>query len=90
MPYAHVTLVAPAQHERTFRIFRATPRRSAAQNAARFIVRIGERAIGFRRVRYDGAEMIAVNYFGSNPRPVIRLQPARRFTVADDGSVWRK
>lgn len=63
--------------EKTFRIFRATPRRTAAQNAARFIARIGERVIGFRRVRYAGQAMVAVNFYGTTPRPRIKTGRAK-------------
>ena len=88
--YAKVRLgvALGAAEPRSFRIFRATPRRTAAQNAARFIARIGERVIGFRRVTYDGRPMVAVNFFGANPAPRVKLARAKRFTVASDGSRW--
>ena len=78
--------------ERTFRYFRATPRRTARQNAARFIARIGERVIGFRSNRFDGREMIAVNYYGEVPSSRPRLSRVKRWSAErprDNESVLR-
>ena len=83
--------LVPIAAARTFRIFRSTPRRTAAQNAARFIARIaarGELPLNFRRVTYDGRPMVAVNYLGNPARPVVRCARARRWSVSSDGSKW--
>jgi hypothetical protein len=90
----------PATAERSFRIFRATPRRSAIENARRFVQKIGllenvapdgsrGRAYDAHPVTYDGQEMIAVNYLGKVPVKRVKLAPAKRFNVASDGSRWQ-
>lgn len=86
----YVTAMTP---ERTFKIFRATPRRSARQNAARFIARLaarGECPLNFRSVTYDGKPMIAVNYLGAVAREPVRCDRrlSKRWSVASDGSRW--
>lgn len=80
--------VLDATWPRTFRYFRATPRRAAKQNAALFIARCAQRGVvllGFRVTKYDGQERVAVNYIGANPRPVVRTQRMRRFRVTETG-----
>jgi hypothetical protein len=85
--------VTHATPERTFKIFRATPRRTARQNAARFIARLaarGEMPLNWREVVYDGQKMIAVNYLGAVSRQPVRCdrQKSKRWSVASDGSRW--
>lgn len=73
---------------RTFRYFRATPRRTAKQNAARFIGRCGANGtvlLGFRVTRYDGEERVAVNFIGKPQPSRPKLSRMRRFRVTETG-----
>ena len=80
--YAKLRIAVPVAAPKTFRYFRATPRRTARQNAARFIARIGERVIGFRSNRFDGRECIAVNYYGEVPnRRPFKLARCKRWSA---------
>jgi hypothetical protein len=79
---------------RTFRIIKPSARRTAKQNAARFMVARGgkdgfegfvrDRLIDVHMCRYDGMDCVAINYFGGNPRPRVALAPAKVTVCAAD------